>query len=88
MLGKNDWRLMAQEKYLMNVQLMKSKYTRWSEKWDRDHCEFCSDTFSEYDGDLCEGHCTLDRRLWMCLESYEDFQEMFNWALVDENEKE
>ena len=87
MREENDWRLMGQEKFLMNVPLVKADYSRWSEKWDHDHCAFCTETFSEYDGDLHDGYCMKDKYWWICNECYEDFKDMFNWT-QDDNGKQ
>ena len=55
MIEKNDWRLTNQESYLLGKQIAYVPYFRWSKTWDHDHCQFCWETFSEYDGDLREG---------------------------------
>jgi hypothetical protein len=46
----DDWRLHGQEKYLSGVPLTLKKYTKWSETWDHDHCEFCMAKFMEEPG--------------------------------------
>ena len=79
---ENDWRFRWQDEYLMNVPLKFVPYTRWSESWDHDHCEFCWATFSEYDGDLHEGYNTLDGKRWICERCFNDFNHMFNWNIV------
>lgn len=88
MIEKNDWRLMGQEKYLKGRKIMKIPYFRWSKTWDHEHCAFCWDRFSEYDGDLHEGYVTADDKYtWICPECFEDFKEMFQWELVDAEEE-
>ncbi len=82
----NDWRLRNQEDYLKSEVLIKSKYKKPSEKWDHDHCDFCFEKFSENDGDLHEGYCTKDKRIWICEECYEDFKEDFNF-IIESKEK-
>lgn len=60
MLEENDWRLTCQEEYLMNAKLIRKQYQCPSPEWDHDHCAFCWDKFSEYDGDLHEGYRTVE----------------------------
>ena len=68
MIEKNDWRLKNQEKYLNGRKIMKIPYFRWSKTWDHEHCAFCWDKFSEYEGDLHEGYVTADdKRTWIHL---------------------
>jgi hypothetical protein len=61
---RNDWRFQGQDKYLMNVQLMFIKFN--NSVRDHDHCDFCSNKFSERQGDLQEGYCTFDKYHWNC----------------------
>ncbi len=82
MLENNDWRLLNQKDYLMNKKLMKTNYTKRSEKWDHDHCAFCWDKFSERKEDLTQGYCTLDKKYWICEECFNDFKEMFKFTVI------
>ena len=84
MLEKNDWGLLNQKEFLMNAKLKKTDYTKPSDKWDHDHCAFCWDKFSENEGDLRQGYCTLDKKYWVCEECYNDFKEMFNFTVADD----
>ena len=79
---RNDWRFMGQDEYLIDVQLKFTTYTRWSETWDHDHCVFCMNGFSEYEGDLHKGYCTSDKKYWICEKCFEDFRDMFNWQVL------
>lgn len=80
---ENDWRLLrGQDEYLKNEVLNLAKYERYSETWDHDHCAFCWETFSEYEGDLHEGYCTLDKRYWICEKCFNDFKHMFKWKVT------
>ena len=81
---KDDWRFTGQDKYLMNEKLKYTHYVRYSESWDHDHCEFCWDKFSEYEGTLHEGYCTLDNYHWICEKCFHDFKNMFKWEVVEE----
>ena len=47
-----DWRLLNQEKYLMNKNLLKVDVLSYKNKvlkqgWFHEHCEFCFDKFVE-----------------------------------------
>jgi len=81
MIEPNDWRLQGQEEYLLGVRLVWKKYTRYSENWDHDHCEFCYAIFMEEEGPnvLHEGFATEDNYRWVCQACYHDFKEMFKW---------
>ncbi len=83
MIRENDWRLQGQETYLRDKTLYHKKYVKFSDEWEHEHCEFCGEKISEYDGDLNEGYCTEDEKYWICKECYNDFKETFNWKLVN-----
>ncbi len=84
MIEPNDWRLQGQENYLTGVELKYvNPYKQFSETWDHDHCDFCWETFSIYEGDSHEGYATLDEKAWVCLPCFEDFKEMFQWEVVE-----
>ena len=82
-----DWRLTNQEKYLTGKKLYRLKFTRYSDTWDHEHCDFCFAKFSDYDGDLHEGYCTEPANTatakWICPECYADFKERFGWILSE-----
>ena len=77
----DDWRLTGQDSFLHGVKLIWSKYTRHSETWDHDHCEFCGAKFMVEDTPdaLHEGYATEDRYHWVCENCFEDFKERFQW---------
>ena len=81
MIEANDWRLQGQEKYLLGVRLVWKKYSRYSQDWDHDHCEFCWAKFMQEEGPdiLHEGYATEDNYRWVCQKCYNDFKEMFKW---------
>jgi len=81
MIENNDWRLMNQERYLKGVPLKHSVWTPPSETWDHDHCEFCFEKFSQYEGDMHDGYCTIDEYHWICEECFEDFKDIFGWKV-------
>ena len=85
---KNDWRLSRDQiKYLKDEKLLNISFEKWSETWDHEHCEFCWAKFSEFDGDLKKGYCTLDKKKWICNECFNDFKEMFNWKTAKQDNK-
>lgn len=86
MLEKNDWRLTNQEHYLKNASLIRKQYKAPTPTWDHDHCSFCWDRFSEYDGSLHEGYCTTDENHWICDTCFEDFKDMFGFQVIDNPE--
>ena len=86
MVDENDWRLTGQEKYLKGVTLYWRQYTRWSESWEHDHCEFCWAKFmvEDYPNVLHEGYTTEDEYRWICKKCFEDFKDIFVWKISDE----
>ena len=82
-LEENDWRLQAQEKYLLGKTLYKRTWVAPHESWDHDHCEFCWETFSDFPGALGEGWTTEDEYRWICDDCRRDFQQLFAWTLVE-----
>ena len=80
-MKKDDWRLNGQERYLTGRTLCFRKWKAPSPQRDHDHCEFCWDKFSEYDGSLHEGYTTEDNYHWICPACFEDFKEHFQWAV-------
>ena len=81
-----DWRLTYQEDYLMNAELKFIKpFKKHSEKWDHEHCEFCTAKFMEgdYEDVLHEGYSTLDKKHWICEQCFQDFKGMFNFTVAD-----
>ena len=43
----DDWRLTAQEKYLLEVELLRKPYRARGASWEHDHCSFCWATFMD-----------------------------------------
>ena len=60
-----DWRLTNQINYLYMLKLKKEAFKK-TDRSDHEHCEFCFGKFSENQGDLHFGYCTLDRYHWIC----------------------
>ncbi len=79
----NDWRLLRQqERYLMGVQLVNRTYSQYSNTNDHDHCEFCMDKFSYSQNNLKEGYCTVDKKIWICENCFNDFKDIFGWKVI------
>lgn len=86
-MSEEDWRRTGQEAYLAEIELEWKRYSKHSEEWDHDHCEFCWVKFMEEPGDeiLTEGYNTLDGCRWVCQSCFEDFKEEFNWKVIRES---
>ena len=82
---EEDWRITNQERFLMEKELYHIQFVKHSEQWDHEHCEFCSATFSDSEGDLHEGYCTEPSNTatanWICPDCFEDFKERFKWEV-------
>lgn len=83
-MTEDDWRLTNQENYLKGKSLKLKIYTKSSEEWDHDHCEFCLEKFMEPSntGTQHQGYTTEDNYYWICTTCYEDFKEKFNWQVT------
>jgi hypothetical protein len=77
----NDWRLQGQEKYLLGVELLWSRWIPSNPNNDHDHCEFCSAKFMAegVPNALHEGYTTATHYHWVCEQCYADFKERFQW---------
>lgn len=75
-----DWRLTNQINYLYMLKLKKEAFKK-TDRSDHEHCEFCFGKFSENQGDLHFGYCTLDRYHWICDRCFGDFKDLFKWTL-------
>ena len=86
-IEENDWRLQGQERYLKRATLTFRKYRRNSNDpdWDHDHCEFCWAKFmvDQPPPIADEGYCTLHEYRWICSQCFADFQEAFEWEVVE-----
>jgi len=78
---KNDWRLTNQLNYLKGKRLIYSNFKQKSPKWDHDHCEFC---MKKLDRPEQKAYSTPDYYRWICEECFEDFKEMFEWNVVED----
>ena len=48
-----------------------------------EHCFFCLKKFMT-DMDI-KGYCTTDYKYWICEECFNDFKDMFNFSIADED---
>ena len=79
---KNDWRLQGQEKYLFGKSLLFTNYSDRKTTTDHDHCEFCSNKFSNtIPGCLTKGYTTTDAYHWICENCFIDFKNDFEWTI-------
>lgn len=79
----SDWRLQGQDNFLKGVFLGRKPYRKYREGWDHDHCEFCGAKFSERPEDLNVGYATADNYHWVCEQCFKDFNQMFQWNILD-----
>ena len=79
---KLDWREQGQEKYLKGLKFTKQIYTKYSDNWEHDHCEFCNIKFSEEQDKSSDsiniGYTTKDKYRWICEECFNFFQKKYN----------
>jgi len=76
-----DWRIYLVEG-LRGQRLVHSKYSRYSNEWDHDHCAACGVTFSELDRPGCqhEGFTTGPEYShgrdyeWVCFQCFDDLK--------------
>jgi hypothetical protein len=77
--------------HLKGLRLQFRPYTRWSERWDHDHCAACFVTFAESDGPdiLHEGYATCDDYPrgacydWVCQTCFNDLSEDMGWSSTE-----
>jgi hypothetical protein len=83
-----DWRIDLVEG-LRGQRLVRSKYSRYSDEWDHDHCAACGVTFSELDrpGYQHEGFTTGPEYShgreyeWVCLQCFDDLKGEMGWSV-------
>ncbi len=77
-----DWRVDL-AKHTKGATLTLKTYVHPSEEWDQDHCEVCSEDFSEtVPGALREGYTTPDNDYWICPDCFKELREPMGWNLV------
>ena len=86
---ERDW-LIDVAGHLKGQSLRRKMWTRWSERWDHDHCTVCGAKFAEFEGaDIQkEGYATTESYTrgtdyeWVCLECFSKFKDKLNWSEV------
>ena len=81
----DDWRISGQDRYLAGAMFQFRSYETPRPGWDHDHCDFCWSKFcAEKNGDcLNEGFVTLDGKHWVCRPCFEEFRNLFHFAVFD-----
>jgi len=80
--GVTDWRLDL-AKHTKGATLTLKKYVHTGEKWERVHCEVCSEEFSETAPEaLREGYTTPDNDYWICPDCFNELKDQMGWKLV------
>jgi hypothetical protein len=85
----NQWRI-DNAKYLKGVRLQLRPYTRWSDKWDHDHCAACWAKFAELEGPEIQhdGYATCDDYEhgacydWVCRACFDELKADLGWTAV------
>jgi hypothetical protein len=80
----DDWRLMGQERYLLNKPMRLRVWKSPKPSWDHDHCEFCTAKIWDHpeDGEFAVAYVTADEGdHWVCPPCFEDFQSRFGWTI-------
>ena len=79
-MNNNDWRLTNQMNYLFRNNIIKSKFKPYRDDWRHEHCAFCSEKIN---CDTKIAYSTEDRYHWICEECFNDFKEMFEWNIIN-----
>jgi hypothetical protein len=87
---EDQWRV-DNARHLRGLRLEFQRYTRWSERWDHDHCAACWAKLAEFDGPDIQyaGYATRDdypkgaRYDWVCVTCFNDLREEMGWAAAD-----
>lgn len=78
---RDDWRIMGQERYLMNKRLQCMKFDRSICIEDYTQCEFCWCTFDEDPNEPLMAYFEPNEKVWICEECFNDFQKYFHWEI-------
>jgi len=84
---------MGQERFLQGAEFVHKPYRVWSDRWEHDHCAFCTRKFVEArrstDDAVTIGYAALargpegqDDYHWVCEACFADFCERFEWRVV------
>jgi hypothetical protein len=83
----DDWRLMAQDGYLLDRAMRLTPWFALRPDWDHDHCSFCSakiwDRASGED-EFDSGYVTADDQYhWVCEACFDDLCDRFRWTVEE-----
>ncbi|MBQ6947966.1 MAG: hypothetical protein IJN42_07950 [Clostridia bacterium] len=78
---RDDYRIMNQEMYLKDRELIYMKFNPSICFEDYRQCEFCGDIFDEDPDNLLNAYREPVSRTWICEECYNDFKPYFNWTV-------
>ena len=76
---KNDWRITNQMNYLLQKKLIRGKFSPYNEKWNHEHCSFCTEKIDE---NTAFAYSTEDKYHWICEDCFNDFKELFEWEVL------
>ena len=87
-----DWRT-DNARHLKGQRLRRKPWTKWSDRWDHDHCEACMVKFAEFDGpDIQkEGYATCEEYKhgvdygWVCVSCFNDLHEEMGWTVAEDS---
>lgn len=78
-----DWRIMGQEGYLMDREVVYRKFDRSICVEDFDQCEFCWAVFDKDPENPEFAYHVPSEKVWICEECFEDFLPFFHWKVID-----
>ena len=82
---ENDWRLSVPHDDLQGKMVIYEKFKPVGD-WDHEHCEFCWEKISEYEGDEHCGYHVLESDAWICESCFNDFREKFGFIVIPNND--
>ncbi len=89
-ISPDDWRVLN-ARFLRGARLQFSRYTRWSDTWDHDHCAGCWAKFAEFDGEgiqhegftTCADYTKGARYEWVCIDCFNALHQYMEWTVID-----
>ena len=83
---RDDWRIMGQEGYLLDKELLYIQFDRSICIEDYDQCEFCWKCFDEDKDQIQYAYFEPIGKKWICQDCFNDFKEYFHWTVHSETE--
>ena len=80
---RNDWRIMGQEGYLLDKQLLHIRFDRALCVEDFDQCEFCWAVFDKDKEHPKTAYFEPEKKVWVCEDCFRDFQPYFLWTVEE-----